>query len=144
MPIRFVYLKRMAEETRSVSSSGSDESLKGVMREFREQMDDIYKASKQIGNQVTDLYARAKEETIDWLNEPLTPKPHLREWLRGRGLAEQISINDFLDACYNSAKRMDLESRVVTFHQKDAAALWNGQRRLTVFDISGLLPTLFE
>ena len=52
-------------------------------------------------------------------------------------------MEDFLDACYAAAKSMDLESRVLVFGKADAAALWNGQRRLTVFEIIALLPSLF-
>jgi len=78
------------------------------------------------------------------LDEPLIPKPRLREWLEANGHSNRISIDEFLDICYNTAKNMDLESRVLTFHTSDAVALWNGQRRLTVFDILAYIPTLFE
>jgi len=123
--------------------SDDDESLTTVMKEFKEQMDQIEKVSESISKQVTQLYARAKEETTDWLNEPLSPRPLLKEWLKERGLTIRPTMEEFLDACYASAKSMDLESRVLVFGKADAAALWNGQRRLTVFEIIGLLPGLF-
>ena len=143
MPPRFLHVK-----LRFMESPGSDsedsESLGDVMSEFKAQMDEIDRTTKSIGTQITRLYARAKEETTDWLEEPLVPKLALKAWLKSRGLPSRISIEEFLDACYSAAKTMDLESRVLTFSKTDAAALWNGQRRLTVFDMISLIPTLFE
>ena len=146
MPPRFLRLKVMFVETPPSPESDSDdsESLGDVMAEFKAQMEEIDRATKSISTQVTQLYARAKEETTDWLTEPLVPKPALKAWLKSRGLSSRISVEEFLDVCYSAAKTMDLESRVLTFSKADAAALWNGQRRLTVFDITALIPTLFE
>jgi len=143
---RFLRLKVMFVETPQNPESDSDdsESLGDVMAEFKAQMEEIDRATKSISTQVTQLYARAKEETTDWLTEPLVPKPALKAWLKSRGLSTRISVEEFLDVCYSAAKTMDLESRVLTFSKADAAALWNGQRRLTVFDITALIPTLFE
>ena len=143
MPIKFIYIQRMSDDAQS-DTSASGESLGDVMAELKEQMNKIYVASRDIDRQVTDVYARAKDETLDWLVEPLIPKPHLREWLETNGYSNRISMDDFLDICYNTAKNMDLESRILTFHTKDAVALWNGQRRLTVFDILACIPSLFE
>ena len=145
MPRRLLQLKIMIVDTPGYESARSDddESLTTVMKEFKEQMDQIETVSESIGKQVSHLYTRAKEETTDWLNEPLSPKPPLKEWLKERGLTIRPTMEEFLDACYASAKSMDLESRVLVFGKADAAALWNGQRRLTVFEIIGLLPGLF-
>ena len=145
MPRRLLQLKIMIVDPPGYESATSDddESLTTVMKEFKEQMDQIEKVSESISKQVTQLYARAKEETTDWLNEPLSPRPLLKEWLKERGLTTRPTMEEFLDACYASAKSMDLESRVLVFGKADAAALWNGQRRLTVFEIIGLLPGLF-
>jgi hypothetical protein len=145
MPRRLLQLKIMIVDPPGYESATSDddESLTAVMKEFKEQMDQIEKVSESISKQVTQLYVRAKEETTDWLNEPLSPRPPLKEWLKERGLTTRPTMEEFLDACYAAAKSMDLESRVLVFHKADAAALWNGQRRLTVFEIIGLLPGLF-
>ena len=145
MPRRLLQLKIMIVDSPGYESATSDddESLTTVMKEFKEQMDQIEKVSESISKQVTQLYARAKEETTDWLNEPLSPRPPLKEWLKERGLTTRPTMEEFLDACYEAAKSMDLESRVLVFGKADAAALWNGQRRLTVFEIIGLLPGLF-
>jgi hypothetical protein len=127
------------------SSDSDDEgSLTLVMSEFKKQMEEIERASKAIDTQITNLYSRVKEESVDWMNEPLVPRPPLKAWLKAKGYPPHPTVEEFLDICYASAKTMDLESRVVCFHKDDAAALWNGQRRLTVFDIVGLIPTLFE
>jgi hypothetical protein len=126
------------------ATSDEGESLTAVISEFKEQIGQVEKVSESISKQVTQLYARAKNETVDWLNEPLSPRPPLKEWLRQRGLTTRPTMEEFLDACYEAAKSMDLESRVLVFGKADAAALWNGQRRLTVFEIIGLIPSLFH
>jgi hypothetical protein len=125
------------------SSVSSGESITDVMSEVRAQMDQIQQVSKDITQTVEQLFARAKEETTDWLQEALVPKPALSKWLKERGLPNRISMDEFLDICYDSAKSLDLDSRVITFHKADAAALWNGQRRMTVFDLVAALPELF-
>ena len=114
------------------------------MDDVRTQMNEIERASQTITEQLSQLYSRAKEESTDWLTEPLIPKPALSAWLQERGLPNRISIDEFLNACYSSAKFMDLDSRVITFHKVDANAIWNGQRRMTVFDIISTIPRLFE
>lgn len=146
MPPKFLRLKVMFVESPPSPESDSEdsESLGDVMAEFKAQMEEIDRATKSISNQVINLYSRATNETIDWLVEPLNPKPALKAWLKSRGLSPRISIEEFLDACYSAAKSMDLESRVLTFSKADAIALWNGQQRLTVFDITNSIPTLFE
>jgi len=146
MPRKMLHIKLMLRTASDVSSieSSDDMSITDVMDDVRTQMNEIERASQTITQQISQLYSRAKEETTDWLTEPLTAKPALSAWLHERGLPYRISIDDFLDACYKSAKFMDLESRVITFHKVDANALWNGQRRMTVFDLISMIPTLFE
>ena len=80
MPSRKIYLNLMFIE--SQSDSDDSESLTDLMTTFKEQMKEIEEASKTIRTQVKDLYMRAKEETTDWLNEPLIPKPALKKWLQ--------------------------------------------------------------
>jgi hypothetical protein len=53
-------------------------------------------------------------------------------------------MDEFIDVCYDAAKSLDLESRVITFHRADANVLWNGQRRMTVFDLISAIPALFH
>ena len=124
--------------------SDSDESVGDVMRELRESMDALAAGSKVIDTQVRRLFARAKKETTDWLNEPLRTKPAVAAWLEQRGLSSPISIEQFIDACYSAAKTMDLETRILTFSKEDAAILWEGKRRISVFELTSMLPTLFE
>jgi hypothetical protein len=107
-------------------------------------MRELEKASIDIEAQVKNLYARTKAETTDWLTEPLLPRPVLKKWLTDRGLSDSISMDEFIDVCYDAAKSLDLESRVITFHRADANALWNGQRRMTVFDLISAIPALFH
>ena len=125
------------------SSESDAESLSAVMKDFKDQMLQIDRATQSIDAQVNNLYTRAREETTDWLNEPLIPSPKLKAWLKGRDLPSRPTLEQFLDACFDAAKTMDLESRVLTFGTADAAALWDGQRRITLFDMIAMLPTLF-
>jgi hypothetical protein len=124
--------------------SDSDDSVSDVMKELRESMDTLAADSRVIDTQVRRLFARAKKETTDWLNEPLRAKPVVRAWLKERGLSSPISIEQFIDACYSAAKTMDLESRMLTFSKEDAAILWEGRRRISVFELTSMIPALFE
>jgi hypothetical protein len=124
--------------------SDSDESVGDVMKELRESMDALAVGSKAIDTQVRRLFARAKKETTDWLNEPLRAKPAVAAWLEERGLSSPISIEQFIDACYTAAKTMDLETRILTFSREDAAILWEGRRRISVFELTSMLPALFD
>jgi hypothetical protein len=121
------------------SSMESDEELSSIMADLKGQMEELHQASNQIHKDVANLYKRAKQTDLE---APLHLKPHVRDWLKKRGLPKQLTMSEFLDACYDAAKKIDLESRVITFHTEDAAVLWNGQRRLTVFDMVSLLPGL--
>jgi len=113
------------------------------MQEFKQQMAEIEASSGSLATQVTGLYARAKNASIDWLQEPLVPTPALRTWLKQHELPLNPTMDEFLDICFDTAKTMDLESRVLTFSRADAAVLWDGLRRPTVFDMIGLIPKLF-
>jgi hypothetical protein len=126
------------------AESDSDESVGDVMRELRESMDALAAGSKIIDTQVRRLFVRAKKETTDWLNEPLRAKPAVAAWLTQRGLSSPISIEQFIDACYSAAKTMDLETRILTFSREDAAILWEGRRRISVFELTAMLPALFD
>ena len=126
------------------ADSDSDESVGDVMKELRESMDALAAGSKIIDRQVRRLFVRAKKETTDWLNEPLRAKPAVAAWLTQRGLSSPISIEQFIDACYSAAKTMDLETRILTFSREDAAILWEGRRRISVFELTSMLPALFD
>jgi len=148
MPPKFIHIRIMSAnlEADSVSSSDSEdpESIFAVMKEFKEQMQQIDDVTRNIGAQVKQVYTRAKEETKDWLNEPLIPKPTLHDWLKDNDLPLKPTVEEFLDACFNKAKSLDLESRTLVFRKPDAIALWDGQQRLSVFDIVSKFPSLFE
>jgi hypothetical protein len=144
---RKVQLKIMFVEP-DPSSSDTDadtptESLATVMADFKQQMAQIDSVSKALDRCMIDLYTRARVETTDWMNEPLRPKPSIQAWCSKRGLSRP-TIDEFTDACFDAAASIDLESRVVTFRKDDAAILWSGQRRITVFKMIELIPTLFE
>jgi len=140
-------LKIMFPEPSVADSSDSDddgESLKNLMSEFKKQMESLEQASEVITEQVTNLYARAKAETTDWLAEPLIPKPALKDWLVVHELPVRPTLEEFFEVCLDNAKSLDLESRMVVFHRDDAVALWRGKRRMTIFEVLALVPTLFH
>jgi hypothetical protein len=126
------------------SSSDESESIVSAMAEFKEQMKKVDEITREVSTQVKRVCIRAKEETKDWLNEPLTPKPKLAAWLKENGLRARPTAEEFLDICFDKAKSLDLDSRIVTFRKSDAIALWDAQQQLTVFDIVSRFPSLFE
>jgi len=132
-----------------VADSGSDtdtdiESVSDVLAELKEQMRQVDTASKALDSHVVGLYHRAKLETVDWMNEPLRPRHHIQKWCALHGLPSSPTVTELTDKCFSVAKSMDLESRVITFYKEDAAILWGGKRRITVFDMIARIPTLFE
>jgi len=140
MPVQFVRIRVMNAESESDSD---DESIFTVMDEFKQSMESIVSGTKVIDTQVKQLFQRAKKETTDWLNEPMMAKPAVKAWLHDRGLPCPISIEQFIDACYSAAKTMDLETRMLTFSKEDAIILWEGKRRISVFELTSMIPTLF-
>ena len=139
---RKIHIKIMVVEPESDSDDG--ESVSDVMEELKVQMAQIDAMSKSLEAHVTDLYKRAKVETVDWMKEPLKPRRHIQKWCALHGLSERPTMDEFTDACFAAAWSTDLGSRVITFKKEDAAILWNGQRRMTVFDMIRLVPSLFE
>jgi hypothetical protein len=127
------------------SESESDgESVSDVLHGLTEQMEQIDNMTKSLDSHVLALYQRARVETVDWMKEPMKPRRHIQKWCALHGLGPRPTIDEFTDACLAAAWTTDLESRVITFKKEDAATLWNGQRRLTVFDMIARIPTLFE
>jgi len=119
-------------------------SLSDVLSEFKQQMTQIESVTKNLDTHVIDLYRRAKYETVDWMQEPLKARAHIQKWCSLHGLPQNPTLDVFIDACFDAAVSIDLESRMITFKKDDAAILWNGRRRLSVFDIISAVPTLFE
>ena len=129
----------------SVHDSDSDgESVTEVLKELTTQMEQIDTISKSLDSHVLALYQRAKVETVDWMKEPLLPRSHIQKWCALHGLSERPTIDEFTEACFAAAWSLDLESRMITFKKEDAAILWNGRRRLSVFDMISLIPSLFK
>jgi hypothetical protein len=109
------------------------ETLTDIMEDLKEQMGKLAEASTE------------KRELVEWMEEPMRPRTAaVRSWLAAHNLPPEPTLKAFLAACYAAATSLDLESRVITFNKKDAAALWGGEQRLTVFDLVARLPTVFE
>lgn len=130
------------DEEESIEDEDLSE-LETVLEDLKMQMHQIYTASNTLTQQVESLYSRANHETTDWMAEPLKPCKALRPWLESHGLPSRPSLQAFVDACFAAATSLDLETRVMTFRREDAAVLWNGQTRITVFDMMAAIPTLF-
>jgi len=141
--VKFMFISPTPLSSESDSESDG-ESVSGVLQGLTEQMEKIDMMAKSLDTHVLALYQRAKVETVDWMKEPMKPRRHIQKWCALHGLPLRPTIDEFTDACLAAAWTTDLESRVLTFKKEDAATLWNGQRRLTVFDMIGRIPTLFE
>ena len=138
---KFIHVNIMIHDD---SSSDESESIGSAMAEFKEQMKRVDEITREVSAQVRRVCIRAKEETKDWLNEPLTPKPILAAWLKENGLPARPTAEEFLDICFEKAKSLDLDSRTVAFRKSDAIALWDAQQQMTVFEIVSRFPSLFE
>ena len=138
---KFIHVNIMIHDD---SSSDESESIGSAMAEFKEQMKRVDEITREVSAQVRRVCIRAKEETKDWLNEPLTPKPILAAWLKENGLPVRPTAEEFLDICFEKAKSLDLDSRTVAFRKSDAIALWDAQQQMTVFEIVSRFPSLFE
>ncbi len=132
-------------DTDASSSAEPQESILNIMNDLKSQMASIEVASKELDGQVKQICRRAKEEQFDWAEEPLRPaNKEVRSWLREHGLSDAPTLKEFMEAVFDSAKSLDLATRVITVRREDAAVLWSGQRRLTVFEILSNLSNLFE
>jgi hypothetical protein len=124
------------------------ESLTTMMESLKQQMSSIETASKQINSQVNGICKKAKteeESAFDWTHEPLTPlTPSIEEWLEEHDAPLKPTLKEFMSCVFDSAKSMDLATRIITFKKEDADILWGGQRRLTVFEILAYLQRIFR
>jgi len=129
------------------SDSGSEEARAELLHEtidtFKQQMHQIYVASKAAEVQVGRLALRAKEESAEIQVQPLRPRAATSAWLAARGAPADPSLAEFMELCLDAAESQDLETRTITFSTADAAVLTGGQRRVTVFDLLRCIPKLF-
>jgi uncharacterized protein YcaQ len=125
-------------------SDSATESIDTVLSELKAQMAQIDALSSTLTAHVTDLFQRTKQETTDWMKEPLRPRQHLEAWCAEHGLPVTPTLDEFIDACFTAARSMDLETRIATFKKEDAEVLWKGRRRISVFEILSSIPTLFH
>jgi predicted metalloprotease with PDZ domain len=123
--------------------SNPGESISAILDSFKGQLKEIEKASRSVDAQMRGLFQRAKEETVNWMEEPLTPVPAVKAWCEAKGLSSTPTLSEFIDACFAAAITKDYETRALTFEKADAAVLWRGSRTLTVYDIVAAIPRLF-
>jgi hypothetical protein len=126
-----------------MSDSEDDSSILEIMEELKRQMQLICDASAAIELQMPTLYSRAKSETTDWMLEPLKTTPVVRAWCKAHSISETPTLDEFMDACFRVAISLDYASRMATFRRADADALWQGQQRISVYDMIERIPGLF-
>lgn len=126
------------------SSDSEQEGLEKVLSDLNAQMTTIQAASADLAIHISDLFQRAKVETVDWMNEPLKPQPPVEAWCIKHGLSARPTLQEFIDTCFGIASFLDLETRVATFKKEDAEILWKGRRRISIFDLISSIPTLFH
>lgn len=144
LKVKIMLIESRPQRDDSDPDSEEGESVSEVFNELKQQMSQIDAIAKSLDTQVIDLYRRSTAETVDWMNEPLRARPHIQKWCVAHGLSSKPTMDEFTEVCFEAAKSMDLESRMLTFQKEDAAILWDGQRRLTVFELIARIPTLFE
>jgi hypothetical protein len=120
-----------------------DDDLDEILSEMKEQIHTIHAASEKIETQVMGLYTRAASETIEWMHEPLRPTPPVKAWCVAHSLPDTPTIDEFTDACFRVAQSLDYETRMLTFRRVDAEVLWQGQQRLTIYEVIAKIPRLF-
>ena len=126
------------------SSDSDEEGLETVLSELKMQMESIETISNELTTHVVDLFQRAKRETVDWMREPLRPHHIIEAWCAEHGLSKTPTLEEFTEACFSAATSLDLETRIATFKKEDAEILWKGKRRISVFELISLIPTLFH
>ena len=135
----------MDTEYSSDSDTETDqEGLETILSDLKAQMERIEANSNELTTHVVDLFQRAKRETVDWMQEPLRPKSPIEAWCTQHGLSKTPTLQEFTDACFTAATSLDLETRIATFKKEDAEILWKGKRRISVFELMSLIPTLFH
>jgi hypothetical protein len=132
------------EDISSLELDDSDtESVGDVMSGLVAQMEQLVTASERIDDAVLNLYARAKAETVVWMQEPLRPNRAVKAWCAKHRLPETPTIDELFTAILAIAQSLDYESRMLTFRRQDADMLWQGQQRLSIYEVIAKVPTLF-
>ena len=125
------------------SSDSDQEGAETIVSDLKQQMATIETVAHEVDRHLQSLFQRAKRETVEWMQEPLRPRDHVRVWCVDHGLSDAPTLDEFIDICFGAATFLDLETRVATFKKEDAEILWKGKRRISVFEIISSVPTLF-
>lgn len=131
----------MSSET---EDDAEHESLSEVLEVLKVQACQLDTITRSIDEGLLELFYRVKCETTDWMTEPLRPESKILAWCRKNNLPDTPSVDTFIDACFANATSIDLETRMLTFAKEDAVALWNGQQRVSIFEIIASMPRLFK
>ncbi len=131
----------MSSET---EDDGEHESLSELMEVLKVQASQLDTITRSLDKGILELFYRVKGETTDWMTEPLRPESKVLAWCRKNNLPDTPTIDAFIDECFEHATSIDLETRMLTFAKDDAVVLWNGQQRVSIFEIIASVPRLFR
>jgi hypothetical protein len=131
----------MSSET---EDDAEHESLTEVLETLKVQVSQLDMITRSLDKSVIDLFYRVKCETTNWMEEPLRPESRILAWCRKNNLPDTPTIEVFIEECFAHATSIDLETRMLTFTKEDAVVLWDGQQRVSIFDIIASLPRLFD
>jgi len=131
----------MSSETEDDAEHDSLSEMVEVLKVQVSQLDTI---TRSIDKGLVDLFYRVKCETTDWMAEPLRPESSILAWCRKNKLSDTPNVDSFIDACFANATSIDLETRMLTFTKEDAVVLWNGEQRVSIFEIIASMPRLFK
>ena len=131
----------MSSET---EDDAEHESLSEVLETLKVQVSQLDVITRSLDNSILELFYRVKCETTNWMEEPLRPESKILGWCRKNNLPDTPTIDIFIEECFAHATSIDLETRMLTFTKEDAVVLWNGQQRVSIFDIIASVPRLFN
>jgi hypothetical protein len=131
----------MSSET---EDDAEHEPLSEVLEVVKVQVSQLDTITRNLEKGIHELFYRVKCETTDWMTEPLKPESKILAWCRKNNLPDTPSIDTFIDVCFAHATSIDLETRMLTFTKDDAVVLWNGQQRVSIFEIIASVPRLFK
>ena len=131
----------------ATSTESSDlEELAEDMDTFKEQIHAMYVATERIGQQLLGVTARAveEEEAAAAAARPPVPVPAVKAWLATKDAPTMLTIKEYMEYFLDVAESLDLETRMVTFREEDAAILTGGRCSLEVYELLPILINCFQ
>ena len=116
----------------SDSSNTSDEDQ--PTKSFHTTVKTMMPIVDDLHNDIVNISEKFKKETRSWLERPVTPTAEsLKKVCIRNKCSHESSIHTILNALFQGAKSLDLESRTIHFSEGDATDL--GRQSMTVFEL---------